>query len=54
MKDHKAKLILIQMEALNGEFEGRTADLMALINEILRDSKALAEEVLEENKEKVA
>ena len=48
-KTHKAKLVLIQMQALQeGDFTGRSIDLAVLAEETLKDAKALAEEVLKE------
>ncbi len=42
-----AKLVLIQIDAIQtGDFENRSIDRLALINELIRDAKQLAEETL--------
>lgn len=43
------------MQALKeGDYDNRTADLLRLVNEILKDSKTLATVVIEEEYDKVA
>jgi len=50
-KKQRAKLLLIEIEGLAGEFEN-TRDLMAYANEVIRTAKTLAEETIEsEDKE---
>ncbi len=48
-KKHLADLILIQMESLNEvDSENSPAASLTLLNEVLRNAKALAEEIFEE------
>ena len=49
-KKQRAKLLLIEIEGLAGEFEN-TRDLMVYANEVIRTAKALAEETIEDEKE---
>lgn len=54
-KLHHAQLLLLQIDAIQGDaYEGRMEDLLALVNEVLRDSYALAKAVTEEEASKVA
>lgn len=54
-KKHLAELILIQMEALNEvDAENSPAASLTLLNETLRNAKALAEEIFEEEAGKKA
>lgn len=47
-KKMRANLILLQVKAIqDGRFEKRTGDLLTLVNEVIRDAEALAEETLE-------
>lgn len=47
-KKMRANLILLQVKAIqDGHFEKRTGDLLTLVNEVIRDAEALAEETLE-------
>ena len=51
MKNHNAKLILIQLEALAQVPSDKKIAMTTLVNEILRDAKELAEEVLDEEQQ---
>lgn len=51
-KVNKAKLILIEIESL--QTCENVSNGLALLNEILRDSKELAEEIVKENEDKEA
>lgn len=53
MKTHKAELILIQIQALQEATPDNTSNMLTLVNEIVRDAKQLAEEVLKSD-DKVA
>ncbi len=46
----RAKLLLLEVRAIqDGNYEGRTGDLLTLVNEIVRDAQALAEETIEQD-----
>ena len=45
-KKTRAKLVLLQVKAIqDGSYENRTGDLLTLVNEVIRDAEALAEEI---------
>lgn len=51
----KAKLVLIQLEALQGCEQGQPLEnYLALVNEIMRDAKELADATLEEESPKAS
>lgn len=46
-KKTRAKLILIEVKAVQeGDYQNRTGDLLTLVNEVVRDAKALAEDTI--------
>lgn len=54
-KIRNAKLVLVQIESMQtGDFTGRVADGMTLANEVMRNAKALAEEILKEEAQEEA
>jgi hypothetical protein len=46
-KKTRAKLLILEVQALqDGNYENRTDDLLTLVNEVVRDAKALAEDTI--------
>lgn len=44
----RAKLILLEIEALQSAEPDETSNILTLVNEVIRDAKQLAEETLKE------
>ena len=53
-KKTRAKLILLEVKAVQeGNYENRTRDLLTLVNEVVRDAKALAEDTIADSPEEL-